>query len=144
MLPVVPSEAAEFLCIHLFGWKWMSWIGRPTRDHPDYPIDNIRVRQFMSAEQLKMPSWKKWLADPKIEAREAIGDEPLTYTYCSSGCSAVPIPNFLGSADYAVLQQVKKRWKGKRWKRFESLLPSAANYKLGDYSKAAIIVLQGE
>lgn len=98
--------------------------------------EECRVRQLLSARQLKMPSWKKHLVESN--AVDAVGDEAYAYTYGSSGCSVEPVPNYFGVCDYLVLEQVRKKWRGKKFYHFANKLPHAANYKLGDYARAAI------
>ena len=72
------------------------------------------------------------------------GGGALAYTYCSSGCSAVPVPNYFGIDDYAVLKKVRAVWKRGSNERtlFESRLPKAAAYRPGAYAKAALHVLE--
>ena len=126
----------------LFGWKWMSWTGRPVHG-PHYP-GPCRVKQFMSPEQLAHKSWQEFFAESKQEAGPATGTEPYSYTHQSSGCNAAMVPAYSGSSDVSVLEFVRKHWKPKRpdmWKRFLELCPGAATYKRGDYSLAAIKVI---
>ncbi len=64
------------------GWKWISYIGRPTKRTKGYPA-NMRVRVFLSRELREDAHWKAFL-----EVRypgECDGTEPLAYCYCSSG-----------------------------------------------------------
>lgn len=126
----------------LFGWKWMSWTGRPVHG-PHYP-GPCRVKQFMSPEQLAHKSWQEFFADPEIAAAPATGDEPYSYTHLSSGCNAAMVPAYSGSSDVSVLEFVRKKWKRDQpemWNRFLELCPGAATYKRGDYSRAAIKVI---
>lgn len=81
----------EELAIRLLGWKWMSFIGTPVKSSPAYP-NLVRVRQLMSPKQLESKSWINYFN--RTEGREATGDEPLAYTYCSSWCTAASIPKF--------------------------------------------------
>ena len=69
----------------------MSFIGKPVKSCPEYPKD-VRVRQLLSSKQLESKTWIDFLAEN--DDREANGDEPLSYTYCSAGCCAVPLPKF--------------------------------------------------
>lgn len=86
---LLKHQLDEELAIKLLGWKWMSFIGTPVKSEPGYPEER-RVRQLMSAKALKSEQWKQHLEEH--EGREATGDEPLAYAYCSSqGLAALPI-----------------------------------------------------
>lgn len=86
----------EAIAKHLFGWKWVSFMGVPIRDTENYP-DKCRVRLFISEENLRHSEWQKFINKPKNEFRhEATGAEPLDYCYCSSQGYPVP-PSFAGN-----------------------------------------------
>lgn len=81
-----------------FGWKWLSFLGTPMRDHPDYVTsrngnEHIRVRQFFSPEALKSKRWKEYFV--AHDAKPATGEEPLSYAYCSSAGPAM-VPHYSG------------------------------------------------
>lgn len=77
----------ELILTQVLGWKWLSFIGIPTRDTEGYPAE-CRVRQLFSPKQLKSKEWQEHLA--KCEVRDADGTEPLSYRYCSSMGPARP------------------------------------------------------
>lgn len=78
----------EQILIQELGWKWMSYIGIPTRDTEGYP-NECRVRELFSAKAMKSKGWPDFVEKCKVQ--EATGDEPLSYGYCSSsGPSAWP------------------------------------------------------
>ena len=91
MQRIIKHQMTEELAVRLLGWKWMSFVGIPVKGTEGYPA-KCRVRQLMSAEQLKSKEWQKHFQDH--EGADATGDEPLTYTYCSSGRRDVPLPRF--------------------------------------------------
>ena len=75
------NQLSAAVAEEFFGWRWMSFVGIPTRDHPGYPA-KCRVRQFMSPKSLAN---KRWIAFfDGADGRGATGDEPLAYTYCSA------------------------------------------------------------
>jgi hypothetical protein len=84
----ISHKEREELCIRLLGWKWVSFIGIPHNEHPTYPAE-CRVRQLLSAKQLKNKYWREML--DANDAQPATGEEPLSYRYCSSqGPARVP------------------------------------------------------
>ena len=91
MQRIVKHDMAEELAIRLLGWKWMSFVGVPVKGTEGYP-NKCRVRQLMSAAQLNGKEWREYFRDH--EGADATGDEPLAYTYCSSGRSDAPLPRF--------------------------------------------------
>lgn len=80
----------EELAIRLLGWKWISFVGIPVRETPSYP-KKTRVRQLFSKSQLEGKDWEEFAR--KYEAKEATGEEPLAYSYCSSQGPAM-LPKF--------------------------------------------------
>lgn len=109
--PLDHAIAEEF-----FHWKWMAFMGVPTRDAENYPAERI-VRQFMSPEQLKNPKWQAYFAEH--QGREASEDhsEPLSYRYCSSMGPAM-VPHFSGhdGPAAAMEREIRRRelWTGYR------------------------------
>ena len=87
---IVEHNMAEELAVKLLGWKWLSFVGQPTKDHPRYP-DKIRVRQLFPPRQLDDAQWNAFLY--KNEAQPANGSEPLSYAYDSSNGPA-RLPKF--------------------------------------------------
>jgi len=86
-------DAVELAAIEFLGWKWMTWLGMPTKSHPLYRDEHTRtvgipVRTFMSPGMLKHPQWIQFFA--KNESHESDMTEPLAYCYCSSGGHAWP------------------------------------------------------
>jgi hypothetical protein len=77
----------EEICAKLLGWKWLSYIGAPTRNIACYPR-KCRVRQFFSPKQLKSKRWNDYLKQNEVQ--DATGDEPLAFCYCSEGGSILP------------------------------------------------------
>jgi hypothetical protein len=75
---VIEHDMTEELCIRLLGWKWMSFVGIPTRDTECYP-NKCRVRQFFSPTQLKDKHWNEFLSEN--EGHKAIGTEPMHAAY---------------------------------------------------------------
>lgn len=100
-------ELTEDYAVKHLGWQWWSWIGTPVKGTPGYP-QKMRVRQLLSAKQLKEKRWSEFLADPRNEARLADGTEPLDYTYCSSGCSAEWPPTRKVTADSVARDDVPR------------------------------------
>lgn len=98
------QERTELLAKELFGWKWMRYIGIPTRGTPGYS-KKMPVRQFMSPETVA-----EWRKDSRFaDMVEADGTEPLSYCYCSSQGSGWPdftdldvrdVPIFLPSESF--------------------------------------------
>jgi hypothetical protein len=83
----------ELILTKLLGWKWMSFLGMPTNDHPNYRDPDVRekglrVRELFSPKQLESQGWQEYFE--KHEGREADGTEPLSYRYCSSMGPARP------------------------------------------------------
>jgi hypothetical protein len=71
------------LAVRLLGWKWLSFMSRPVSSHPLYETrQEIRCRELFSPRQLASDTWVAWLKSK--DARDATGDEPLSYAYCSS------------------------------------------------------------
>ena len=91
--PVYPEWYNQVWAIETLGYKWMSFDGIPTRGTEGYP-QRQRVRQLMSPEQLASPRWQEFLQ--QNNGREADGDEPLSYSYCSSGCDVAIVPDLCG------------------------------------------------
>lgn len=80
------------LAVRLLGWKWLSFMSRPMASHPEYESGKkIRCRQLFSPKQLCDARWKSFFA--KEDARDATGEEPLSYAYCSSNGPAI-VPKF--------------------------------------------------
>ena len=78
---------------------------------------------------------------------DATGDEPLSYTYCSSGCNVVSVPNPFRSAndDYFILQHVREEWDPDAKRRFKLYLSlEGIDYRPGVYTVAACQVKQRE
>lgn len=139
------------------GWKWMAWVDRPTRSTPGYP-DECSTRQFMSTGQLADTRWRDYLKENNAEP--ATGDEPLNYTYCSSGCSAARPPDFFTDAndDLTVFEFMKAEWGHKRAGEFIAALAAIRGRrkdvtvsfslelfrKTGDYARAMYRVLKSE
>ena len=150
-------EQDEQIAEKLFGWKWMAFDGIPIKGTSDYPRKQ-RVRQFLSGKQLKSKRWREHMK--ANEGAPAIGDEPLSYTHCSSGCTAEMIPPYTSDAgaDYLVLCQVREHWtheqnqafveelKTLRWPRCNVSQPFSLELfaEPGDYSRAALAVLAQE
>jgi len=75
------NQLSAAVAEEFFGWRWWSFVGIPTRDHPGYPA-KCRVRQFLPPQSLAN---KRWIAFfDGADGRGATGDEPLAYTYCSA------------------------------------------------------------
>lgn len=142
------QQAAELV----FRWKWVSWIGTPTRGTPGYP-SHCRIREFISPERLASPRWIEFWADKELQV--AKGDEPLSYAYCSSQGGECP-PRYSGRDDILVLVEVRTYWPHKRGDLFCRALERIwvdrweitctrhrgwVLYKQGDYSRAAVEVL---
>lgn len=87
VIEVIEDHVYNEILTKVLGWKWMSFIGIPTRSTEGYP-DKCRVRQLFSPKQLAMTEWADYFA--KHEGREADGTEPLAYRYCSSQGPAIP------------------------------------------------------
>lgn len=77
----------EEIAIKLMGWKWMTFHGIPVKGAPGYP-EECTVKQLFTPEALANPKWQE------IFTGEATGQEPLSYTYCSSGFNAATVPNY--------------------------------------------------
>lgn len=90
-MKIVKHKLNEYLAITLLGWKWVSFVGIPVKGTEGYP-KKCRVRQLLSKKQLESESWQDKLS--VNEGRDAIGDEPLAYTYCSSQGSDARVPRF--------------------------------------------------
>lgn len=146
-------ELNHLVAEQLFGWKWISWVSRPTRSHPNYPVE-CRCRRFFSPELLADGTqWKEYLANH--DSQEADGEEPLDYSYCSANGPEM-VPDYFGRDDILVLQHVRADWPRKRVEAFTGALAMMwgergkpahtswmawALYEPGDYSRAALIVL---
>lgn len=87
------TELDRMVAEEFFGWRWMAFIGTPTRSHPDYPKP-VRVRQFMSPEGLASERWLEYWR--KHDGAPAYGNEPLSYRYCSS-MGPAQVPHFSGN-----------------------------------------------
>lgn len=134
----VHRKLDELIAIHLFNWKWMAWVGTPVRSTPGYP-KHCRVRQFMPPETYNSHRWRETFAAK--EGREATGDEPLSYRYCSSMSLTIPL-DCHGDGDFEVLDYVRGTWKGPRWDCFVRALPRIEDYRLGDFSRAVVKALE--
>jgi hypothetical protein len=88
---VIKHDLTEELAIRLLGWKWMSFVGIPTRGTEGYPRE-CRVRRLFSPQELKDKRLKDYFQ--KHDLAEATGEEPLSYAYCSSQGPAIP-PRFI-------------------------------------------------
>lgn len=96
--PVYPYWYNHVWACETLGYRWMSFVGRPTTSHPSYPQEQ-RVRQLFSPSQLASQGWKEFLEH--ADGREAEGTEPLSYAYCSSGCNVASVPDLI-NAELAV------------------------------------------
>ena len=136
------QEINERIATELFGWRWVSWVGIPTKGTPHYPAP-CRVRQFISPGHITPVAWQQRVDE--AGGRDADGTEPLSYRYCSS-LGPEMVPEFQGKDDVQVLIQVRKLWKknSAQWKCFRECLRPAEDYRVGDYSLAAIEVLDYE
>jgi len=135
----------EQIATGMFGWKWIAYDdGIPVKGTPGYP-KRCRVRILMSPETRRKKDWKDFLSTRN--ASEATGSEPLDYCYCSSKGYEV-FPNYTGWQDPLVLERAKRLWKrrdARKWKAFCAALPDEiTDYKIGDFSRAALSVLQGD
>lgn len=88
---IIEHNLNEELAIRLLGWQWKSFVGTPIKGTAGYPT-KCRVRQLLSAEQLKSDHWQKFLQEN--DGADATGREPLAYTYCSNGRRDEPLPRF--------------------------------------------------
>lgn len=88
---ILKHKMREELAIRLLGWKWMSFVDVPVPLTPGYPA-KCRVRQLFSKAQLADPGWIEFLKDRS--GAEATGDEPLSYSYFSSGGMVAQLPRF--------------------------------------------------
>lgn len=81
----------EEFAVKFLGWKWMSFMTIPIASHPEYGTGkNIRCRRLFSPGELKSKGWQEVFAAK--DGREATGEEPLAYAYCSSnGPAMVPV-----------------------------------------------------
>lgn len=102
------AQLNETIAEKFFGWKWMAFIDRPMRSHPDYPKD-VRVRRFVTPNTLADKSWISFFSDH--DGRTATGYEPLAYCYCSSGGPAV-VPNYSGGESAALELEREIRGRG--------------------------------
>ncbi len=119
-IPVTGRNDDEFIAQHVFGWKWISYIGTPIRGTEGYPC-KCRVRQFFSPKTLENKDWIEYFAEAK--AQPATGDEPLSYSYCSSAAPEM-VPPYTSdrNADWEVWQHVKKNWSKEGLEEFKSKL----------------------
>lgn len=91
------SDLDYCIAEELFGWRWLAYMGRPTRSHPDYPKE-MRVRRFYPpmkdmGSKIVREQWEEHFQ--QVPHEPATGDEPLCYSYCSSNGSH-RIPHFSG------------------------------------------------
>lgn len=101
------ASLSEQIAEAFFGWKWMAYVGTPTRDTDGYP-EKQRVRQFFSPQALQSDAWKDFLA--KNEAAPATGKEPLSYRYCSSqGPAFVPQYASDRNACFEMEEEIQRR-----------------------------------
>jgi len=134
----------DILIAEMMGWRWVSFIDIPVRGTPGYPQE-CRVRRFFPPETLADEEWKSYLQ--KHDARDATGDEPLHYAYCSSMGPAFPLsPSTSAGDDYQVLQWVRENWEPEKltdgsWISFQCKVASCGwMYTPGDWSRAALAV----
>lgn len=94
----------------LFGWEWLAYRSRPTRNHPDYYTENatnVLVRRFFPPLRSLDSIWAVWRENK--QPVPAKGDEPLAYCYESSA-GPHPVPQY--SSDFGsglVLKEIKRR-----------------------------------
>lgn len=106
----------ELIAQHLYGWKWISYVGIPIKGTPDYP-KQCRVRYFAPPRMLASKEWREYLSVHEVS--DATGDEPLAYDYCSSAGYDLP-PSFSNSESKCLRVLVKAMQAG-GWKfRLES------------------------
>lgn len=84
---IVEHNMTEELAVKLLGWKWITTIDVPTKDHPQYP-EMMPVRRLMSPKQMADPSWINHFH--KCNAQPSDGTEPLSYCHDSSGGWPLP------------------------------------------------------
>jgi hypothetical protein len=135
------NELDEEVAKKIFGWRWMSWVGIPVKGTPGYPA-RCRIRQFMSPDTMRNQRWLDfWNRSDVGEVREATGDEPLSYCYCSSQGCEIP-PDYSGADDIVVLSWARQTWpkNSPEWQAFSSAFGLACDYNPGDYSRAALAV----
>lgn len=100
-----------------FGWRWLTFFGRPERGTPGYPAE-CQVRRFFPPEKELHKSWLNWFKENPTAP--ATGDEPLDYSYCSSN-GPHPVPFVTGDFN-AVHEMEKEIDRRKRWKRYQEIL----------------------
>lgn len=147
------SELDRQVAEKVFGWKWLSWIGIPVHSAPNYPVQ-CRIRSFVSPETRANSDWI-WFWEGR-DVRAATGNEPLAYRYCSSQPGELP-PCYHGCDDIKVLEEVRTKWTrkrvdlflvelariwGERGKPYSTAWMAWALYERGDYSRAALTVLE--
>ena len=146
------ADLSEEVARQLFGWKWMSWVDTPVKEAPGYPA-KCRIRQFVSPRTIADRRWISFWAEREL--RDATGDEPLSYRYCSS-MGPERCPHYGGADDILVLEEVRSKWSPERVALFlEALRVTWIDrgraddtswmewglYEPGDYSRAAIEVI---
>ena len=137
------AELNEAVAKTIFGWRWLSWIGIPVKGTPGYPKP-CRVRQFMSPDAMRNQRWLDFWKRPDVgEVREADGTEPLSYVYCSSQGMETP-PMYSGWEDTLIIRWVREHWPNKspEYEAFASIVGPVRDYEPGDYSRAALTVLE--
>lgn len=94
----------EAIAVSDHGWKWMAWHGISVKGTPNYPEKQM-VRCLMSPKRRKhmrtSAEWKRHWQKNGDTFREAIGDEPLEYGYCSSQGGPEVVPDFIGRREIA-------------------------------------------
>lgn len=106
MRPIYPEWYNQVYATELCGFRWMAWDDDiPIKGTPDYPRKQ-RVRQLLSPAQLENPQWQEFLQ--KKNATEADGTEPLSYSYCSSGCNVALTPDVLEGLGALLAHCVRK------------------------------------
>lgn len=83
----------QLIAVEVFGWRWISFVGVPVRGSPGYP-KKCRIRRFVSPELLVSERWMKHF-ERVGGYSDAVGDEPLDYSYCSSQGPEL-CPDFVG------------------------------------------------
>lgn len=104
----INDSLAEVVAEELLGYRWMSYIDTPVKETEGYPSE-CRVRSFFSPRQLKDKRWLEYWSGRQL--KEATGDEPLQYGYCSMrGPTCIP-PDVSGDDEefQKVVAAMKKR-----------------------------------
>lgn len=107
------TELDRLIAAEFFGWRWLAFTGRPTREHPEYRTENadkILVRQFFPPRKTMHKNWDRWFAENPTQP--ATGEEPLSYCYCSSHGPHM-VPHFSGHDHEfrAVIEELEQRRK---------------------------------